>query len=874
MPLYKGVEVDPTLIGIIQHIADVEIYRESLQQLQGIWDNLSLLGQLSGTGADMSSTRAAFHSLTGSLLNNLGRETLNKTVLEMNAKAQVAVDIMIRNLFERTADIGFLATDADVRQYLALLAQGCDEAQASAARAAIEARFHEYVRKYSVYSDVILLDLHGNVVAKLDTSNPVTQSRDPLIAASLTSREAYVETFRPSDLQAGEAAPLIYSCRVSDAQGTVLGVLCLCFRFRDETAGIFARLVEPKDWAVIMLLDPDGQVIASSDTWHVPPGARLERVISGDWAVTRFAGRQYLSATRATQGYQGYLGPGWYGHVMLPLEHAFEHAGGNRLAQIDADVMAGVMANPALFDAGLQAIPAEAEQIQRVLNRSVWNGNVRHRADNQALNPAFSKVLLWEISHTGLKTKDVFERSIANLQETVVSAILDNSCFLASLAIDIMDRNLYERANDCRWWALTSAFRESLTVGVDASGAQSIGDILAYINGLYTVYDNLLVFDRDGVVVGVSNPEYAKLLGQPLAEDWVKQTLTLRDTQDYLVSSFTPTALYRNRPTYVYAAAIHAPDSKRVVGGIGIVFDAAPQFAAMLRDALPRDQHGASVPGSFGVFAGGDRRIVAASGHGLKPGDVLDIPETYFDMGEPRSGIVVHQGNYYAVGTCASLGYREYKSEADAYRNPLCALIFVPLGKFQPGHAKAHPAPARSSYSSENRSGDAEAVEIATFHVAGQWLGVISDHVLEAIEARNVTSVPGVRRNLFGYAMYRNHVMPVINLAVLLGVDASMSQSALADKQIVVMRDDQKGASIGLLVDQLGEIPEVSADRIEKLAAMMGGEQQLADRVVKISDNEPGSQMLVLLSVERLRARLQALSQEAERAATDAHQEA
>jgi chemotaxis signal transduction protein len=869
MPLYKGVEVDAPLIGIIQHIADVEVYRESLQQLQGVWDNLSLLGQLSGTGADMSSTRAAFQSLTGSLLNSLGRETLNKTVLEMNAKAQVAVDIMIRNLFERTADIGFLATDEDVRQYLALLDQGVDAAWADAARASIETRFEEYVRKYSVYSDVILVDLDGRVVAQLDKANPVTQSRDPLIAASLATREAYVETFRRSDLQAGEAAPLIYSCRVGDAQGTVLGVLCLCFRFRDETEGIFRRLVEPADWAVILLLDPAGRVIASSDAWHVPVGARLERVVDGDWAVSRFAGRQYLSATRATQGYQGYFGPGWYGHVMLPLEHAFEHAGGGRLAQIDPDVLAGVMANPTLFDAGLQAIPAQAEQIQRVLNRSVWNGNVRHRADNKTLNPAFSKVLLWEISNTGLKTKDVFERSIGNLHETVVSAILDNSCFLASLAIDIMDRNLYERANDCRWWALTSAFRASLAAGVDEPGAQAIGEILAYINGLYTVYDNLLLFDRDGRVVAVSNPEYAALVAQPLAEDWVRQTLALRDTQSYVVSSFTPTPLYRNRPTYVYAAAIRAPDSNQVVGGIGIVFDAAPQFAAMLGDALPRDQQGAAVPGSFGVFARGDRRIIAASCHGLTPGEVLDIPENYFMMREPHSGIVVHQGHYYAVGACASVGYREYKGDSDAERNPICALIFVPLGKFEPGHALVSSAPARPSISNVVRNSDGGGIEIATFHVAGQWLGVASDNVLEAIEARNVTSAPGVKRNLFGYAMFRSQVMPVINLAVLLGVEATMSQAALAEKQIVVMKDAQEGACIGLLVDQLGEIPEVSADRIEKLDAMMGGEQQLADSVVKKRDSEPSSQMLVLLSVERLRARLWALNQQAERAAAD-----
>ncbi len=36
----------------------------------------------------------------------------------MNFKSQVAIDILIRNLFERRADIGFLATDDDIRLFL------------------------------------------------------------------------------------------------------------------------------------------------------------------------------------------------------------------------------------------------------------------------------------------------------------------------------------------------------------------------------------------------------------------------------------------------------------------------------------------------------------------------------------------------------------------------------------------------------------------------------------------------------------------------------------------------------------------------------------------------------------------------------------
>ncbi len=850
MATYKGVELDEGLSDLIRHMDGVEEYRETLQTLQGVWDNLTLLGQLSGTGTDMSGTRQAFQRLTCDLLNSLGRETLKKTVQEMGAKAQVAVDIMIRNLFERTADIGFLATDDDLRAYLESFA-GAESAD-PAARARLEARFEEYARKYSVYCDILLLTPDGRVQAQLDQAHPVGFSRDPLLRESLETRDAYVETFRASDLQPGVASALIYSYRVANREGRPLGVLCLCFRFANETEGIFANLSGPGDWSVITLLDESGRVIASSDAWQVPVGAPLEPVPRLEWKVVRFAGREYLATTRPTRGYQGYMGPGWYGHVMLPLEHAFGQAGTGTLDQVAPEVLAGVMANPALFDQRLRDIPAQAEQIQRELNRSVWNGNVRHKGEGKTLNPAFSKVLLWEISNTGMKTRDVFERSIGNLHETVVSAILENSRFLASLAMDIMDRNLYERANDCRWWALTSAFRERLAAPLDDTGGRAIGDILAYINGLYTVYDNLLVFDRQGRVVAVSNPEYAGLRGTLLVDDWVKQTLTLRDSQSYTVSAFNPTPLYRDRPTYIYAAAIRAPESEQVVGGIGIVFDSAPQFEAMLSDALP----GA---GSFGVIVQKDRRVVASTREDPRPGDSLDLPAHFFAADAGRSGIVVHQGRYYAVGTCPSKGYREYKGPDDTYRNDVIALVFIPLGEVAAGEAKPRAGePARLGMAGVSRS-EGETVEIATFHVGGQWFGVPSERILEAIEARGLTSVPGTARNLFGYIMFREQVMAVINLAVLLGGDSPPTSAALVGKQIVVLKDEAPNGPMGLLVDHLGEIPEVPLERIEKISAMLGGENQLAESMVKKTAGETSQEMLVLLSAERIRNRIQNL---------------
>jgi hypothetical protein len=131
----------------------------------------------------------------------------------------------------------------------------------------------EYVKKYSVYDEIIILDTQGKIRAHLDPGNQITASTDPLIQETLASQQAYVETFRYSELQANRRHSLIYSCKITETDqknSRILGVLCLCFRFDDEMQGIFANLVSECSNEVISILNSEGRVIASSNEQIMP----------------------------------------------------------------------------------------------------------------------------------------------------------------------------------------------------------------------------------------------------------------------------------------------------------------------------------------------------------------------------------------------------------------------------------------------------------------------------------------------------------------------------------------------------------------------------------------------------------------------------
>jgi hypothetical protein len=594
---HKGLPFSAEVAPYLRRMASVDEHREALLRLQGVWDSLALLGQMSGTATDIAQTRTAFQDLTAALLDKLARRLRADALQRMSGAAHVAIDILVRNLFERTADVGFLAVDGPLCAHAAM---DTAEPGFAASRDALQARFKAYTARYSVYDDVILLSPRGEVLARQDERIDAPACHEPWVAEALAADAPYVERFGPTTLLGGRQG-LVYARALRTPAG-VLGLLCLSFRLEDEMAAVFRQLLAGQDeHSVICLLDANRRVLQSSDAWQVPPAAPLQ--IKGE--RVQFAGRDYLCATASASGYEGYMGPpGWTACVLTPLEWAFEDADNAARGDGLRQLAAGVDTRQ-LFDAELQRIPLQARRIQRNLSRTLWNGKLRSHAQGGGATGreqgrgSFATTLLNEVQRTGGQLREVFEQAIDKLQHSALSAVFDGALFQARLAIDIMDRNLYERANDCRWWALDVRLQRALAAQSDGHGtpqaqaaAAEAARVLQHINALYTVYSLLLVFDAQGRVVAVSDPAQAQHVGRLLDAPWVGATLALRDAERYVVSRHEASPLYEppgavggsaGRPTYVYAASLQ--HGGQVVGGIALVFDGAPQFAAMLRDA-------------------------------------------------------------------------------------------------------------------------------------------------------------------------------------------------------------------------------------------------------------------------------------------------
>ena len=843
---------------LLKYMVSVQEYEKALNVLSEKWNLLTMLGKMSNTGMDMNDTRAAFETLTADLLDKLGLEVLKKVTLEMSSKAQVAVDIVIRNLFERTADIGFLSTDEDIRCFLQLAIQGAnDDASRQRLREerhTIRSRFKDYVAKYSVYSNIILMDSRGYVMAQLDEHNPVTKSDDPLIKEALNTSAEYVEVYRKTDLVPDADKALIYSFRVGSCDGrdeVNNGVLCLVFKFEDEMDGVFKNLITENDWMEIMLLDERGCVISSSDTNHIPLGVCMEKVLDSDYKIVRFGGREYLAKTCATKGYQGYYGLGWYGHVMVPVEHAFDKAP-NAYQSISAGILETVLKYSSLFSEELKTIPNKADQIQRELDVTVWNGNVQI-ANTKSGDNSFSKSLLNEISRTGSQTKKVFEESIDNLNHTVLSAYLDEAEFNASLAIDIMDRNLYERANDCRWWALTSAFKQKLSQNdLYAEDLEMLESILGYINNLYTVYTNLFLFDRNGTILALSNPEEKRFVGSRVDDAWVREVLKTADAQRYSVSAFAKTPLYGNRHTYIYAAGITDPVSDEVVGGIGVVFDSQPQFEAMLIDALPRNKEGETLEGSFGLFVDRERNIIASTSAEYPCGGRFNVDERYFALenGHGSSGVVELGGDYYIIGARASNGYREYKKH-DFYDNDVIAFTLVRILKGDDLPTTCALENGHTACTYPLVQGTDETVDISTFYIGHKFFGIESSHIVGSLSHQNITRILGSDPLFLGVISTKEgETIGVVSLNPLLDVEGTYDPQR--DELVILKSSRESDTKFAIVISHIKDSPEIPVRSIKSYGGNLVGVSPLTKAVVVPDGGAGKGEMLSILDSDAI----------------------
>ncbi len=151
---------------------------------------------------------------------------------------------------------------------------------------------------------------------------------------------------------------------------------------------------------------------------------------------------------------------------------------------------------------------------------------------------------------------------------------------LARNVVEIIDRNLYERSCDVRWWATDSAVVDALQ-DQTADARSHACERLATILRSYTVYLDLWVADRSGRVVATGRGNrFPDAVGQNVRDtEWFKKGMATSDGDDFAVCDIGRNRVLGNAQTATYSTAIRRDGAVNgePLGVLGIFFDWEPQ---------------------------------------------------------------------------------------------------------------------------------------------------------------------------------------------------------------------------------------------------------------------------------------------------------
>lgn len=269
-------------------------------------------------------TRESIASIIGTI-RGLGGEIRGTRLADL---AMTNIDLIDRNLYERSCDVRWWATDSSVVE---ALESGSEEDCEEASR-----RLGEILDAYTVYFDIVLCDPSGQVVANGRPNQFASQGSDqadaPWFQAAMNTQSGtefgFQSVHRNRTLADGQHI-LVYSCAVragGKARGKVLGVLGVVFNWEALAQSIVKKtLISPEEklYTRVCIVDAQGLVLADSrdrllaETLVLPNRAALFALKQGH-VIEQFAGAPHLVAHALSPGYETYA-TGWHSVILQKL---------------------------------------------------------------------------------------------------------------------------------------------------------------------------------------------------------------------------------------------------------------------------------------------------------------------------------------------------------------------------------------------------------------------------------------------------------------------------------------------------------------------------------------------------------------------------
>lgn len=547
-------------------------------------------------------------------------------------------------------------------------------------------RLEDINNSYTLYRDLIIVDINGFVLAN---SNKETRFR--VLGLNIKEEEWFQKALATNDgteyfaqdladsiVENGQDS-LVYSTAVrknSDTNGKVIGAMGVFFDFQGEAKLILEDYMgrnergKIRDGWYSFFTNEKGKVIGSSDEASIETGSYAHikgthRNLKKGEKTSSYAVIEGLDSalfSAKTDGYLEYDGLGWTSHVITPKEDIFSKKSSAQALEIDAKELMNSLLIPQINKDTYLKIQEDKESIQLIsLNGIIFASKLGKRG--VALSPIFD-----HITKTGdfvtSKMEDLLtEMAVGELDFNLTA--LEN---FAKMAIDLIDRNLFERAADIRWWSTDQYFWSSLEEP-SPKKFETACRRLKVINDSYTMYTNLVLADLSGKIVASSKAEVRNELKviNVSNQSWFQQALKTSQSSQFTVQDVCNSNLEKHKEmSLIYSGGVRKNGSREgePIGILGVLFDWDTEAGTILENCLPSDKHGDNIDGSAAFYTNSDSIIIETTDKETFPvGHKIEMSKKFTEIGKGEcvSGFFNYKERSYIIGSSRTKGYREYE---------------------------------------------------------------------------------------------------------------------------------------------------------------------------------------------------------------------
>lgn len=152
--------------------------------------------------------------------------------------------------------------------------------------------------------------------------------------------------------------------------------------------------------------------------------------------------------------------------------------------------------------------------------------------------------------------------------------------------------------------------------------------------------------------------------------------------------------------------------------------------------------------------------------------------------------------------------------------------------------------PPAVSDEGDSTSQDQEGIsQIVSFRLSNEEYGVDIMHVQEIILIGQITLMPQVPEYVSGLINLRGHVIPIIDLRVRFGLEAT---DYTEHSRIIVLNVNKK--TVGIIVDAVDEVLRINQDQIESASVgLTGFGKEYVSGLVKFE-----KKLLILMNIEKI----------------------